>query len=242
MFPICAGHRPCFLLSEQHTAHRCGASEIKARLSPPPTDGEEQKDNHMTMQSGTTAHVDASGITTSPPATAGAHGISFRITPHRSMSDDVFRKIIFAIIGLSVLAQLYFLVIGIWIAGVAFILDGLFLAGAFIACRADRKRVEIISLRDGIIHIKRERANGEMSSESLPAFGLELIETVDPDYGHRKLEMRHRHTVLEVAADLTPGERKAFVAALAEALSNHGFKPRRSERQLLPLMVPSLPN
>ena len=84
------------------------------------------------------------------------------------MSDDVFRKIIFAIIGLSVLAQLYFLMIGIWIAGVAFILDGLFLAGAFIACRADRKRVEIISLRDGIIHIKRREPMARCPAKAFP--------------------------------------------------------------------------
>ena len=157
----------------------------------------------------------------------------FRITPHRSMSERGFAISILTILTVSVLAQLYFLALGIWVAGFVALFDGLFLSAAFLACRSDRRRVETVTLRNGILHAERRRGNGEIISKSdIPAFGLELVRTNDPDYGLQRLECRHRSQTIEIGCELSPSERRSLADALAHSLSVHGFPPRLSERSL----------
>jgi uncharacterized membrane protein len=168
--------------------------------------------------------------------TAGCPAIefSFRITPHRSMSDRAFVYVIAVILTAAFAAQLYFFLIGVWVAGVVALFDGVFLAAAFIACRADRKRVETISLRAGIISVVRRRGSGEtIFAEDIPAFGLEIQQTNDPDFGCRRLLLHHRSGVTEVGVELSPSERASFVQALGEALAEHGCGQRFSESRPL---------
>lgn len=171
--------------------------------------------------------VPATGSATTAPA------LQFVITPHRSLSDRAFASVILAILAVAVLAQLYFLLIGIWVAGVAVLFDGLFLAAAFMAWRLDRMREETLSLRDGMLHVRRYSSNAKLIHEtSMPAFGVELIETVDPDYGCRKLELRYGKTIIEVGGDLSPFERSSFRRELVSSLAERGFKPRLTGRSL----------
>jgi uncharacterized membrane protein len=160
----------------------------------------------------------------------------FRITPHRSMSDRGFSYVIFIMLTLAVTTQVFFLAIGIWVAGVAALLNGLFLAAAFIACRADRNNMETVSLHNGMLSIMRKRGNGELVfTRMVPAFGLTISTTVDPDFGCRKLELQHRSHLTEVGRDLSPAERRSFVTALVNSLHSHGFAP-----QLLEHTTPAL--
>lgn len=159
----------------------------------------------------------------------------FRIRPHRAMTDRAFALTIVTILSAAALAQLYFIVMGIWVAGVAFILDGLFLAAAFIACRSDLKKLETVSLQEGMIFVRRSRpAREDEFQDCIPAFGLEIAQTFDPDYGHQRIELRHRGRTIEIGGTLSPPERQSFSKAFVASLQEHGFNPRFTETRFLP--------
>ena len=181
----------------------------------------------------TTTPIDAGcGITSAARHPDDSTGTDFRfsITPHRSMTDRGFAVFIFATLMVAIAGQLSFLALGAWMAGFGVLFDGLFLAAAFGACRADRRRVETVSLRNGVLRSERRRGNGEViASSELPAFGMELIRTNDPDYGLKKLECRHRSTIVEIGSELSPVERRSFADALEASLATHGYRPRLAE-------------
>lgn len=160
-------------------------------------------------------------------------GFQYWITPHRSLTDREFTAIIGVILTVAVLAQLFFLAIGIWLVGFMTLFHGLFLAAAFVACRRDRKRLETVTFKDGILEIRRLHGNGQiMASTEVAAYGLEVVRTVDPDFGMRKLELRQHGKNIEVGCDLSPGERESFSKAFGLSLSNCGLRPRFCDKRL----------
>jgi uncharacterized membrane protein len=151
----------------------------------------------------------------------------FVMTPHRSMSDRTFRIVIVSVLAISLGAQLFFVAIGVWVAAVAALFDGLFLAGAFIASRNDRRRMETLRLEEGLLTSVHRRGNGEIiSSEELPAFGLTLRQKVDRDYGCLKLEIVQGGRLLHVASELSASERSGFAAALIDEFRKAGIAIR----------------
>lgn len=169
-------------------------------------------------------------------ATEQSPDFRFRITPHRSLSDRAFLVMMAMLVGAAIAAQLFFLAIGVWIAGVAALLNAAFLVAAFIACRIDQRRLETVSLASGILNIERTRGNGQTTfADTLPAFGLTICTTTDPDFGCRKLELLHRRQTVEIGRDLSPAERGTFARALVASLRGHGFSPRLEELETLPL-------
>jgi uncharacterized membrane protein len=179
------------------------------------------------MNISTAGSVTPDCVTDRPLVIDDDSGFRYRITPHRSLSERGFATFILAVVTTAVAAQVYFLLIGVWIAGVAAILDALFLIAAFTACRADGKQLETVTLRGGMICVERLNRNGKIiSSAETPAFGLELLQTVDPDFGVHKVELLHHGRRLEIAAYLSPGERRSLTESLAHSLTVSGFSPR----------------
>jgi uncharacterized membrane protein len=139
----------------------------------------------------------------------------FVMTPHRSLSNRAFNIIVISMLGISLAAQLFFVAVGVWVAAVAALLDGLFLAGAFIACRNDRWRTETLRLSNGRLTSMQKRGNGEVIfSAEISAFGLTLRRKLDREYGCLKLELIQGDRRLEIASELSPCERSGLADAL----------------------------
>ena len=148
------------------------------------------------------------------------------------MSERGFSYFIVTIIAASVLAQLYSLLIGILVAGVALLFGGPFLSATYIACRSDRKQLETITLRDGIIQVVRRRTNCKViSSAEAPAFGLEMAQATDPDFSVQRIELRHRGKTSDVGSDLSPVERQSFAEVFKRSLSDQDLQALLSEKQ-----------
>jgi uncharacterized membrane protein len=155
----------------------------------------------------------------------------YRITPHRSLSDFGFFAVVGSVLGIAAAIQIYFFFVGVWFAGVVALFNALFLSAAFIACRADRNRSETISYESGTIDIVRRNGNGaEVYHLRIPIFGVELVRTIDPDYGMRKLELCQSGKLVEVASDLSPIEREAFLRAFAHSLAEQHLTVRVRDR------------
>ena len=165
------------------------------------------------------------------PATSNqSDDFTFVMSPHRSLSDRAFAGFIVAILSVAFLAQIFFVVIGVWVAGAAALFNGLFLAAAFGACRSDRKKLETLFYRDGFLVSIRRRGNGEViSTAELPTFGLTLHRLTDPDYGCRKLLVSSLEKTVEIASELSPSERQSLGDALVDALRSRGFPPNLRE-------------
>jgi len=148
----------------------------------------------------------------------------FVMTPHRSLSDRAFGILIISILGITLAVQLFFVAIGVWVAAVAALLDGLFLAGAFIACRNDRRRTETLRLSNGRLTSMQKRGNGEIiSSADISAFGLTLRRELDREYGCLKLQLIQGGRRFEIASELSPGERSSLADALIAEFRKAGI-------------------
>jgi uncharacterized membrane protein len=151
----------------------------------------------------------------------------FVMTPHRSLSDRAFLVFILSVLAVAVAAQLYFVVIGVWVAAIAALFDGLFLVGAFIACRRDRRRTEVLQFKDGTLRSMRYRGNGEIISDvEVPAFGLAMCRKIDDEYGCLRLELIQNGRRFEVASELSPVERSSLADAVVSELRSRGLGVR----------------
>lgn len=148
------------------------------------------------------------------------------ITPHRSLSERGLVILLAVVALVSCAIQIAFVALGAWMAGAFVLFDAVFLAFAVSACRADMARSERIALRGAIVTIERQGHRGPASRTAWPAWGLSIECRDDPDYGCRSLVLHHRDRRDEIARDLSPAERRDFLAAFAAALSVAGFPPR----------------
>lgn len=148
----------------------------------------------------------------------------FVMTPHRSLSDRAFMLFILSFLAIALAAQLYFVVIGVWVAAVAALFDGTFLVGAFIAWRRDRRRTETLQFSDGRLISVQRRGNGEIiATAEFPAFGLTLSRKIDSDYGCLRLELIQNGLRFEIASELSPVERSSLSDALVSELKRRGL-------------------
>ena len=168
------------------------------------------------------------------PSSYSPQSLRFVITPHRSMSDAAFMWFVIAILTIAVAVQLFFFMIGVWVAGVAVLLDGVFLAIAFVTCRKDRRKMETLHLDEGRIISTKFRGNGEtISVEALPAFRVCLFQQMDNQYGCLRLALKSREKTVEIASDLSPRERSSLADAILSELRQRGFAARSEEVRLL---------
>lgn len=162
-----------------------------------------------------------------------AADFSFLITPHRSLSDHAFNALIIGMLASAVAAQLFFLAIGVWIAGVVAAADGLFLAIAFVACRHDRDRVEVVSLRDGCIAVELGHRSGRLEfCETMPASGMTIHSTIDARLGCIRIQLHRGCKRIEIAGNLSPGERTSFLEAFTRSLRERGLHVREYVKQV----------
>ncbi|MBT9289222.1 DUF2244 domain-containing protein [Prosthecodimorpha staleyi] len=162
----------------------------------------------------------------SSAAESGAVLFDAVITPHRSLGERGFVLLLAAVALVSCAIQIAFVALGAWMAGAFVLFDAVFLAFAIYACRADMDRSERIAIRGATVVVARQGQRGSAGPEVWPAWGLAIECRDDPDYGCRNLFLLHRSRRDEIARDLSPAERRDFLAAFAAALSVAGFPPR----------------
>ena len=168
---------------------------------------------------------------------AGAPIFDVIVTPHLSLADRGYTWLIVGVLAAALLVQIFFLLIGVWVAGVYVLIDGVVLAFALTVFRAEADRAERIAVEAGTIRIERRRGNAIVERIELPVWGSVVERDQDPDYGCRAIRLRHRQRHIEIARDLSPPERVAFLDAFAAALAADGTTLRVETTTALPLLA-----
>lgn len=159
------------------------------------------------------------------------------VTPHLSLADRGYTWLIVGVLAAALLVQIFFLLIGVWVAGVYVLVDGVVLAFALTFFRAEADRAERITVEAGTIRIERRRGDAIVDRIELPVWGSVVERDQDPDYGCRAIRLRHRQRRVEIARDLAPAERVAFLDALTRALAADGTPMRVETTAALPLLA-----
>jgi len=146
----------------------------------------------------------------------------FYISPNISLGH---RATLVMIVTLGVpagLLSVLFAVKGYWPIAVFSSASYLGFAAAMVCSRISLNRHEQVFLSNDVLVIERSSGLGKRTRMQLPTFGLRLESTIDPDYGHLGLTLRHRARRVELARDLSPAEKSSFQAAFLAAMEAAG--------------------
>lgn len=155
-----------------------------------------------------------------------------RITPHNSLPADRFLLVIAAIISVAVALSVAIVAAGAWPGAIFAAFDTVFLVVALITVQARMQRHEDVTLDGALIKIERSDRGTCTLRKSFVCYGLKIIRHEDPEFGFRALHLSDGRSGLEIARDLSPGERDGFCEALVAALKEAGFAPRIERRKL----------
>lgn len=147
------------------------------------------------------------------------------IRPHQSLSDAAFEGWVLGFIAFAMAASVFFNMSGMGPVGFFMGLDGLLIAGMFVAWRAHQDRHEEITVDGDCLTIRRFRKDRMIEQRRFPASRLKLARHDDPDHGCLKLLIGRRDSIYPIACDLSPHERSAFAEALCVALRRMGQAP-----------------
>jgi len=159
----------------------------------------------------------------------------FRISPNVSLGRSgtlvIFTLLAVPTTGVSIVFALK----GYWPVAVFSSLTYLGFVAAMICSRIALKRYEQVYLSQNMLVIERNTGMGRRACSKLPVFGLRLESTIDPDYGHLGLTLRHRARCVELARDLSPAERSNFQAEFLTAMEKAGHPVRLTTVHMLAL-------
>ncbi len=160
------------------------------------------------------------------------------ISPTDSLGSRGHRIAVALIALAGVVLALVFAGAGFALIGLMMLADALFLIAAMTGYRATLRRNERVAVRDGALLIERRDHRQTLTARhSLPLYGLHLERLEDPDYGLLALRAVRHGKAHVLGADLSPGEREAFCAALQAALRDHGLAPAVERSVALPLVA-----
>lgn len=152
--------------------------------------------------------------------------MTFRITPHRSISEGALRVVVIAFIGVAAMFVLLFLSNGARLAGFATGVEALFLAAAFVACNRDRRREELITMHGEILTVSRRSTNGRPAAPiSMPVQALTIERTIDPEFGDLQLTLKSGLIRKDIGEWLTPAEREPFLQEFLKELQRRQVNP-----------------
>lgn len=143
-----------------------------------------------------------------------------RLTPHRSLGPRGFVVLMSAVCVVSFAAGFAFWLIGAWPVFFFFGLDVLLVYWAFRANYAAAKAWEQIEVAPGRLTVERQLPRRAPRSWTFHPYWVR-VELDEHDDLVGALRLRSHGRSLEIAAFLSPGERKAFAEALREALAQH---------------------
>lgn len=148
------------------------------------------------------------------------------LTPHRSLCDRSLGLLLLVVLAATAAIALGLALVGLWPGSLFVGFDGLFLAGALVACQRDRSRSERVVVDETGISVERRDVRGRVAqSRHLPALGL-MVSRRLVDGELVELAVSRRTERLILGADLTSAERAEFSQALIDALHATGIRPR----------------
>jgi uncharacterized membrane protein len=158
------------------------------------------------------------------PADANARAATFdvKITPRDPLGrDGVILLAKYVVVAAIILFGL-FIARAYWLAVAAVAFDACFLLWVYRLVH-NRDVHERILVSDGAV-VVIQRREGRTARRELRVFGLSLERLDDAKRGCLSLALTLRGERIEIARDLTPGERESFCALLEPALQNAGAK------------------
>lgn len=155
------------------------------------------------------------------------------IKPNRSMSGAQTLILIAAISSVSVALQAALLIAGVWPCAIFVAFDTLFLVCAIVVCQHRLQRHEEIVIDGASVKVVRCDRDTRTHVAREPLFGLTIEAVEDPDFGLLSLHLRNHRTRIEIARDLSPRERRGFLAAFMAAADEEGSRPRLAMTSLL---------
>lgn len=144
------------------------------------------------------------------------------IWPNASMSEALFRIFVSAVVVIAALGVTAASMQGLWPISVIGIAEAGALVTAVALTRRMGQRVEHVQILRGSVVVEHVGAYGETDTKCLPLLNLKLERHDDPDFGCRALFLRGAGRRVEVARDLSPGEREEFARAFSDAIERGG--------------------
>jgi uncharacterized membrane protein len=148
------------------------------------------------------------------------------ITPNKSLDATSYRFLLTFIVALSAAFHVVYIALGLYVvAGMLFCVTAALVA-MLMLFRSSQRREEIVTVADGQIDVMRFRKGMPVAQTRFSQIAVRIECERDPDYGLRHVRLRQRDVVLEIARDLSPGERVEFLEAFRRALAGQGARVR----------------
>jgi uncharacterized membrane protein len=142
------------------------------------------------------------------------------IRPHRSLSPQGFRIVMWLVCLTSLVAGIPFVVMGFWPVAGFFGLDFL---GLYIAFRVSYRQgdaFELLELTPIRLLFRKVSPKGEVKDWQFNPLWTRLDREIDDEYGMQKLSLASRNEHVVIARDLSPPERETLAEALGRALAD----------------------
>jgi uncharacterized membrane protein len=155
------------------------------------------------------------------PATmhsADAPIFAARITPHRSLGQQGFRLVMTLVCLASVVSSVPFIIAGAWPVATFFGLDVVALYIAFRINFRDANAFEEVAVSPVKVMLAKVTPKGERAEWRFDTIFTKLERQDDEDYGLMRLDVVSRGQSVNIASQLSPGERESFHDAMSGAL------------------------
>lgn len=144
---------------------------------------------------------------------------SATITPHRSLGRQGFRLVMTLVCLASVVSSVPFIIAGAWPVATFFGLDVIALYIAFRINFRDAKGFEEVAVSPLKVMLAKVSPKGERAEWRFDTIFTKLERHDDEDYGLMRLNVVSRGQSVDIASQLSPGERESFHAAMSGALT-----------------------
>lgn len=155
--------------------------------------------------------------TVAPTAPKGRFYLDAQIRPNRSLPNPAFYALMAALVGLSFVAGVAFVIIGAWPVVGFFGLDLLLVWLAFRLSYRDGRRLETVQVTDDEIRVSRRTPFGHQTAYRVPLAWtrVEVAGKGEPDVQAR---LTHRGRSLIIGSMLSPRERESLAEAVRTAI------------------------
>ncbi len=141
-----------------------------------------------------------------------------RITPHRSLGQQGFRLVMTLVCLASVVSSVPFIIAGAWPVATFFGLDVVALYIAFRINFRDANAFEEVAVSPVKVMLAKVTPKGERAEWRFDTIFTKLERQDDEDYGLMRLDVVSRGQSVNIASQLSPGERESFHDAMSGAL------------------------
>jgi uncharacterized membrane protein len=150
------------------------------------------------------------------------------LTPHRSLGPTGFVVLMAALVGISFVAGMVFLIAGAWPVFGFFGLDVLLVYWAFRANNRAARAYEEVTVTPSELTVRKVSAHGRIREWTLNPLWVQLQRDEHEEFGIERLFLVSRGKRLAVAGFLGAQEKQSFALALSAALGEARRGPTRT--------------